>query len=266
MGIFDARQSSTQSHLDIDDIRENLVVLKSGKVSLVLETSSLNFELLADREQDVRIITFAGLLNSLHFPIQIVIRTQRKDVSKYKELLAAYRNRVNSAGIKQQLQIYEDFISNLTQNSVILDKRFYAIIPTVLATSYKTGTVRQFFGKPAQVYDQDVVVKKALLELSPKRDHLIKQFSNMGLSAKQMNNDELIRLYYSIYEPDKVGLDVLDLREDEMTGAVVEAGIQPAPDEDQAQTADNPFAKNPVQGGTVTQVSAGQGGEAPASG
>jgi hypothetical protein len=255
MGIFDSQQKTTQDHLDIADIRNDVVVLKNGKVSLVIETTSLNFELLADREQDVRIITFAGLLNSLHFPIQIVIRTQQKDVSKYKEVLETYKQRSGTEAVKQQIDIYQEFVSALTYNSVILDKRFYAIIPTVLASSVQTGGLRQIFGKPAEVFNVDKNIEKAMLELSPKRDHMIKQFSNMGLAARQLNNDELIKLYYSIYEPDMAGLELLNLREDEL---LVSAGRASRSRESvQSAKAENPFDKNANKGGQVTPLPGG---------
>ncbi len=248
MGIFDAKQISTQQHLDIEDIVEDFVVLRNGKVSVVIETTSLNFELLAEREQDVRIITFAGLLNSLHFPIQIVIRTQQKDVTKYKEVLTTYKTRAGSNAVRSQIEIYEEFITNLTDNSVILDKRFYAVIPTVLSAAVSTGGARQLFGKPSTVFNVDKVVQKAKLELNPKRDHLIKQFGNMGLAARQLNNDELIRLYYSIYEPDKAGLEILNLRDDQY---LVGAGGEDEVDDLLSSRANNPFDNDSNKQGQV---------------
>jgi hypothetical protein len=257
MGLFEPKQTTTQQHLDIEDIRDNLVLLKGGKVSLVIETTSLNFELLADREQDVRIFTFAGLLNSLHFPIQIVIRTQQKDISKYKEVVEAYKQKAGSASVKEQITIYEEFITNLTTNSVILDKRFYAIIPSIMSTSVATGGLREIFGKSSTVYNADQTIAKAMLELNPKRDHLIKQFANMGLAARQMTNDELIRLYYSIYEPDKAGLEVLNIREDGIGGALITTDVPVDEPPDIAAAANNPFQGSEFRQaqGQITQVS-----------
>lgn len=222
MGIFDVKQSSTQQHLDIEDIRNDLVVLKNGQVSVVLETTSLNFDLLADREQDARIYTFAGLLNSLRFPIQIVIRTQQTDTSKYLGLLEEYKKRVASSPLQQQVEIYQSFITNLTNNTQILNKRFYAIIPTISSVPVvKSNPLKTLFGKDQSIVNIDQLLEKAMIELQPKRDHLIKQFDNMGLLAKQLKNDELIKLYYSIYEPDKAGLEVMALNESSISGAVV---------------------------------------------
>ncbi len=221
MGIFDPRQVSTQDHLDIEDIREDFVILKTGIVSIVVETTSVNFDLLAGQEQDSRIFTFAGLLNSLTFPIQIVIRTQQTDISKYLVLLEDYKRKVASSPLQQQVSIYQDFIKNLTATTQILNKRFYVIVPTVTIAAVKTSSWKQIFGKEERIVNTAEVIDKAKVELAPKRDHIIKELSNMGLAARQLRNDELIKLYYSIYEPDKVGLEVLNIREDELTGAIV---------------------------------------------
>jgi hypothetical protein len=76
-------------------------------------------------------------------------------------------------------------------------------------------------GKQERIVNIKELIDRAKIELSPKRDHILKQLENMGLYAKQLTNDELIKLYYSIYEPDKVGLEVMSVREDELSGAIV---------------------------------------------
>ncbi len=224
MGVFDPKQVSTQQHLDIEDIRDDLVVLKNGKVSLVIETTSLNFDLLSNIEQDMSITTFAGLLNSLHFPIQIVINTQQTDISKYLNLIEEYKRKVSNPALVHQVSIYQDFIHNLTGSTQILNKRFYAIIPSLTTNAIKTSFWKQLFGERERIVNVRQIVEKAKLELHPKRDHLIKQFANMGLAARQVKSEELIKLYYSIYEPDKMGLDVINIRENSISGAVVMLG------------------------------------------
>ncbi|KKT97357.1 MAG: hypothetical protein UX00_C0012G0018, partial [Microgenomates group bacterium GW2011_GWB1_45_17] len=78
---FNAIQSTTQNYLEIYDVTNDLVILRDGTVALLLTTNSLNFGLLSEEEQDSIIYTYAGLLNSLSFPIEIVIRSQKKDIS-----------------------------------------------------------------------------------------------------------------------------------------------------------------------------------------
>lgn len=225
MGIFDARKMSTQDHLDIADIKDDLVVLKNGKVSLVIETSSLNFDLLDSREQDAKIYSFASFLNAIKFPIQIQIRTQRTDIAKYLKLLDAYKRKVTSEAITRQVNMYQSFINNLTETTQILDKRFYTVIPSVNMPAVETNFLKTLFGKPAKITNISRIIEKAKDELYPKRDAIIKQYANLGIVAKQLTNDELIKLYYSVYEPDRTGLDVLNLREQDIESGVVKSSF-----------------------------------------
>lgn len=220
MGVFDPKRVSTQDHLDIEDIRDDLVILKNGVVSLVIETTSLNFDLLDSKEQDAKIYSFASLLNSIRFPIQVVIRTQRTDIAKYLSLLEDYKQKSTSEEIRGQVTIYQDFINNLTEATQILDKRFFTVIPTTKVNDVDTNWGKQLFGKPKQIVNAKQLLVKATEELYPKRDAIIKQYANMGVGARQLTTDELIKLYYSVYEPDKSGIEILNIRESD-----VEAGL-----------------------------------------
>lgn len=223
MGVFDPKKISTQEHLDIEDIRDDLVVLKTGKVSLVIETTSLNFDLLDSKEQDAKIYGFAAFLNSIRFPIQIVIRTQRTDIAKYIGLLEEYKKKSGSQDIMNQVSIYQDFINNLTEATQILDKRFFTVIPTTISTEVDTNSLKQLFGKQKRIVNVGQIVEKAKDELYPKRDAIIKQYANMGVAARQLTTDELIKLYYSVYEPDKSGIEVLNIRESDVETGLVHA-------------------------------------------
>src|SRR3990167_4676906 len=78
---------STQQHLLIADITDDMVLTKEGGAAIILKTTALNFFLLSEKEQEAIIYAYASILNSLSFPIQILIRSQKKDVSKYIEYL-----------------------------------------------------------------------------------------------------------------------------------------------------------------------------------
>lgn len=221
MGIFDAKKISTQQHLDIEDIRDGLVVLKNGKAAVIIETTSLNFDLLDSAEQDARIGSFAAFLNSITFPIQIVIRTQRTDIAKYLSLLEKYKTRITSDAIINQVSIYQDFITSLTRSTQVLDKRFYMVVPTNRLPIVTTSWIKQLFGKQKQIVNITQLLTKAKEELTPKRDHILKQLGNLGIAARQLQNDELIKLYYSMYEPDRTGLEILNLREQDIERNIV---------------------------------------------
>lgn len=214
--------SATQEHLDIEDIRNDLAILKNGNVALVLESTALNFDLLSEAEQDARIVSFAGLMNSLTFPIQIVIHTQRTDVTSYIDKLKSVQSKHTSAALKRQVEIYIKFVKNLTVNNEVLDKRFFIVIPALLGAVQKPSLLKTIMGGKNEVsIDIDKILSRAQLELYPKRDHVIRQIKKMGLGIRQLNTDDLIRLYYSMYDPDKVGYNRLSISKKDFTASMV---------------------------------------------
>lgn len=212
---------STQQHLDIEDIRDDLVILKNGDISLVLETTSLNFELFSDEEQDARILSFASLLNAVKFPIQIVIRTERTDVNEYIDKLKQYHDQYISEALRKQMEIYIKFIRNLTVKTEILNKRFFVVIPMRFSPVSKGFSLTDvLLGKPKTI-DVTKNLQRAKDDLYPKRELIIKQFRKIGIKAWQMKSDELVQLYYDIYDPDKVGVRKVDVGEGDYTSGIV---------------------------------------------
>ena len=122
-------RASTQEHLEIEDIRDDIVIMKDGSCCLVLLTTAINFGLLSEKEQDATIYAYAALLNSLTFPAQIVIRSQRKDVTAYLKLLDREMAKQTNKLLKEQIQKYRNFVEEIVKKNNVLDKEFYVIIP-----------------------------------------------------------------------------------------------------------------------------------------
>lgn len=195
--------SSTQDHLDIEDIRDNLVLLKDGACCLLLSTTAVNFSLLSESEQDAIIYAYAGLLNSLTFPIQIVITSQKKNIANYLSLLAAQKQKITNPLLKSQLEKYYSFIQKTVQENEVLDKKFYLAIPfSSLELGVSTALTSSLKKSPGLPMDKDTIIARAKNVLLPKRDHLLKQLVRIGLKAKQLITPELIKLFYGYYNPD----------------------------------------------------------------
>lgn len=197
-------RGSTQQAIPVEDIKDDLVILKDGSVCLVLQTTALNFGLLSESEQDATIYAYAALLNSLTFPVQILIRSQRKDISSYLELLAGVEDRQTNPLLQKQIKKYRRFVEETVKKNNVLDKRFFVVIPF---SSFELG-VKQALGStllPKKVrlpFSKAYILQKAKTSLYPKRDHLLRQFSRIGLSARQLITHELISLFYEIYNPE----------------------------------------------------------------
>ena len=200
-------KASTQESIDIYDIRDDTIILKTGGAAVVLQTTAVNFDLLSEREQDSMIAAYAGLLNSLSFPIQVVIRSKKMDVSTYLEKLQHVEEGQPNEKLRGQIRGYHKFIEELITQNDVLDKKFYVVIPygtiSVAAAPGPFDWVTDLFGlrtKRVQV-DVDYVLKKAQSQLLPKRDHLIKEFAKVGIKARQLKTEELVALFYDIYNP-----------------------------------------------------------------
>ncbi len=195
--------SSTQDHLAIRDIIDDLIITKTNSVALVIQTNAVNFALLSEQEQINKISGFAGLLNSLSFPIQILITTRRIDITKYLEFLKNQENNTMTKELKEQLAIYQRFVKNLIVQNDVLDKNFYIVIshygsgnvtnPIQIAKAQNTGVM----------YNKRNLIEKGKAQLYFKRDHILKQLTRMGLTGHQLATSQLIDLFYDIYNPEE---------------------------------------------------------------
>lgn len=202
--------ASTQDHLDILDIAGNLVLLKTGGAALVLQATSVNFDLLSEREQDAMIAAYSALLNSLSFPIQILINSRKLDLSAYLAKVDEQAKASTQANpyLKEKISSYKEFIVSLVQKGEVLDKRFYIVIPYFgeVTLAPQAGIFGFLFGggkKKTLRINRAVLLEKAKIDLEPKRDHLIKQLERLGIKSRQLTTSELIELYYEIYNPDQ---------------------------------------------------------------
>lgn len=192
---------TTQHFIDIEDIKDDLVILRDGSSALIIETSAVNFGLLSEKEQDALIYAFSAFLNSLSFPIQMLIMSRKMDVSSYLELINQQLKKQQSPQLKAQIEKYYQFIANIVQENEVLEKRFFIVIPfSALELGVKGGL---FLGKKGRKlpYPLEYIVKRAQTALFPKRDHIIRQLSRLGLRGGQLSTQQLIELFYNIYNP-----------------------------------------------------------------
>ncbi|MCB9813473.1 MAG: hypothetical protein H6772_03640 [Pseudomonadales bacterium] len=197
--------STTQQFLDIFDITNDLVIMKDGTTSLIIAIDAMNFGLLAEEEQDSIMYAYAGLLNSLNYSIQIVIRSQTKDVTGYLQLLKDRENSSRDRNKQIRIQKYREFVSNLIRERNVLDKKFYIVIP---AQPVELGILPPSSILPGKgqinitSVDRNLILEKARNILEPKRDHLIAQFARIGLYSRQLETQEIIQLFYLSYNPE----------------------------------------------------------------
>lgn len=200
----DPIRSTTQKHLDIEDISHNLVLFKDGSACIVIRVSAVNFDLLSEEEQDSIIYSYASLLNSLSFKIQILIRSEKKDISNYVKVVKDQEAKQLNPIIKSRLTAYREFVEKIVKERNVLDKKFYVAVPfSRIELGLSQGINPLDINKSTELpYDKSYIIQKALNSLEPKRDHLLRQFTHLNLSPKQLSTQELIKLFYAIYNPD----------------------------------------------------------------
>lgn len=202
-----AIRGSTQEHLPIEDIVDNLVVLKDGSCAIVLRLSSVNFDLLSEREQAALVYAYGGILNSLNFPIQIVVNSTTKDVSSYVARLKEAEQSQQNQLLKIRINSYRKFIEEIVKKNDVLSKTFYVVIPfSSLELGIKSVSKQIFplslLNKQSQAelpMDKKYIVEKAKASLEPKKEHLVRLFSRLGLDIRPLETKELIELFYRIY-------------------------------------------------------------------
>lgn len=242
-----AIKSSTQDFIEIEDIKDDLVVLKDGSCCLVLKINAVNFGLLSEAEQDALIYAYSGMLNSLSFSIQLIIRSKRKDITAYLNLLKNAEDKQIYGPLKDQIKKYREFVETTVKVNNVLDKKFYIIIPFSLLELGVVSSAKLFGKKKGLPYAKSYIVEKAKIALFPKRDHLLRQLNRLGLKAHQLNTQELIQLFYDVFNPGSAGMENIGALAEGLTAPMVEAAVSGnAKDTDDAFTAvfQKPTAQN----------------------
>ena len=196
--------STTQKHVPIADITNDILVYKDGGAALVMESTSLNFGLLSEKEQSAVIAAYAALINSLSFSVQIVVRTQRKDISSYINYIDEQAKLLTHPLLQKLMVEYKGFILDSVKKKNVLGKRFFVVLylsPLELGVGNSIASVTK---RGATLpFPKSYVVKKAKITLYPRRDHLVRQAGRLGIKFRQLTTSELIDLFYSVYNPER---------------------------------------------------------------
>ena len=120
---------STQNTLLFSEMRENMIIMSDGSFRAVIECQSINFDLMSTREREAIEFSYQNLLNSLYFPVQILVRSQRVDIGPYLDRLSRIRRSQDNMLLNVLMDDYMNFIEVLSQEANIMDKRFFIVVP-----------------------------------------------------------------------------------------------------------------------------------------
>ncbi len=199
--------ASTQTYLKIAEIRDDTVVLKNGGIRSILKVSSINFNLKSEEEQNAIIYSYQGFLNSLEFPIQILIRSKKLDIDNYIDQLNDLGEKQTNTLLQQQTYEYMDYIQRLVEYADIMEKEFYVIIPMDTFRSTRPTFLQRFFQNmsPKDTYSELQKRHREFAQLKKtlnQRTTTVKAgLESTGLKVDQLKTKDLIELFYEIYNP-----------------------------------------------------------------
>jgi type IV secretory pathway VirB4 component len=212
----------SQQFVDVKEIKEGVVILRSGGLRQVVMVSGLNFDLKSEQEQEAIIGSYQSFLNSLDFPLQIFIHSRKINVDKYIDGLSQLEVKEANPLLRTQIAEYREFIRTLVSENVIMHKSFFVVVPyepVQLAQAGKKAK-KKFFGifskkknnkKEGLDTENDPSFHEYLSQINQRSDQVISGLNQIGLRAVALNHEETTELFYNLYNPEaieKKGLEI----------------------------------------------------------
>ncbi len=224
--------------MQIAEIRDGVVIMNDGSFRSVVMVKSINFDLMSPQEQEAVEYSYQGFLNSLYFPIQIFVRSQKVDLQPYIEKLDKIRTEHDNMLLALLMDDYIDYIDQLAMRTNIMDKRFYVVIPffPVIPTqkaltqskNFFSGLTELFNNRENRVVINEADLEKAKAELRNRVQAVLAGLQQSGIQGLPLDTQELIELYYDTYNPDTATRQQLKNFND-LTADIVTRGDGPAP-------------------------------------
>lgn len=196
---------ATQEFVPIQDVKDGIVVMKDGGMRAVILASSLNFSLKSEDEKTAVILQFQDFLNSLDFFIQIFIESRRLDIRPYLALLEDQKKNQMNDLMKIQIQEYIEFIKNFTENTNIMKKSFFVVVPyTPAVMQGKSGSIQSVLNKKST----EAVTAEKKESFEENRTQLEQRLSvveqglvRCGIKTARLGSEEIVELFYKLFNP-----------------------------------------------------------------
>ncbi len=197
-------QNSTQDLLEISDIKDDMLLLKNGTIRGVLMVSSINFALKNQDEQTAIISAYSSFLNSISYPLQIVIQSRGLDIDEYLLKLGETAKQQTNELLRIQTIDYIQFVQELLVGQSIMSRKFFLIVPYSVLGDNKKG----FISKLSNLFSASSVVKLKRKQYDEYREKLLRRMGHVqsglegiGLQSVMLDTASLIELFYNCYNP-----------------------------------------------------------------
>jgi len=195
--------ASTQQFLEVDQIREGVLLLKNKSLRGIIMVSSLNFALKSGDEQEAIIYQFQNFLNSLDFSLEIVVQSRMVNITGYLDKLEELEKKQENELLKIQTGEYRNFIKTLVAGGQILSKTFFVVVPFTLVElpgMQKEKGVFKKSDKPTQTEEQ---FQRAKIQLWQRVEFVTLGLKRCGLQCVPLNTSEIIELFWSLHHPEE---------------------------------------------------------------
>ncbi|MEX1059208.1 MAG: TraC family protein [Candidatus Saccharimonadales bacterium] len=233
--------NSTQNTLQIAEVRDGIVIMSDGTYRAVVMCKAINFDLMSPQEREAVEFAYQGFLNSLTFPIQIFMRSEKVDLKPYLKKLDKIRSEQDNMLLALLIEDYISFLDAIAQQTNIMDKQFYVVISYPDPNQDVRSTIKQSTGfftgmgelfgskdKTPHVVIDEKVLEDAKTELRNRVHAVIEGLQQCSVQSLPLDTQELIELYYNVYNPDTATHQHLGKFED-LSTPVIEKGESAAP-------------------------------------
>ncbi len=197
--------TAAQKFVPVQDIKDGVVILKDGQLSMVLLASTINFALKSADEQEAVLRQFQGFLNTIDFPIQFTVQSRRLNIEPYLEILQAREPEQDNDLMRVQLREYMGFVRSFTEQVDIMSKNFFVIVPyTPIAANLSSG-FSELLGQKKDVKITDTKFEEYRIQLEQRATLVEQGLSRIGVRTVPLGNDELVELFYHTFNPGDVG-------------------------------------------------------------
>ncbi len=210
--------------VDIKEIRGNVVIVKDGSLRQVVMVGGVNFALKSDEEQTLIVQAYQNFLNSIDFPLQIIVHSRKVNIDVYIESLLRRKESEQSPLLQSQIDEYINFIREFIEKNAIMEKTFLVVVPffptagnaaigtakaasgifTSLLGGGKKSAATEKSGTPKTDEEADRVLKENTEQLTQRVGQIVSGIAGIGLDASVLENQELVELFYNFYNPQTV--------------------------------------------------------------
>ncbi len=207
----------TQKFVAIDEIRDDVVILKNKGLRRIVMASSLNFELKSAEEQESIINGFANFLNSLDFSVQFFVHSRKLNIEDYLVYLNERRKQETNELLQIQIAEYVEFVKSFVETANIMSKTFFMVIPYSAAGEALSSGITSVLKPTKKAAATEVSKEKfeeAKNQLNQRVEYVVSGLSKLDIRAVPLETKELIELFYNLYNPEQIEKKKLKILEE----------------------------------------------------